>query len=99
MAERSLPFRQEMTFDYEVPRVLAPNIRRIVADNPSDLTYKGTNTYLIGEGEVAVIDPGPDLPKHIDAILAAVSGARISHILIPLLGELCRRFFGNRAGG
>ena len=78
----NLPFRREMTFEYGVAAEVAPGVRRIVANNPSDLTYKGTNTYLIGSEEVAVIDPGPDLPEHIQSILAATSGEKISHILI-----------------
>jgi glyoxylase-like metal-dependent hydrolase (beta-lactamase superfamily II) len=62
---------------------MAPNIRLIRADNPSPLTGTGTNTYLLGEGAVAVIDPGPDLDSHLAAILAALSpGERITTILL-----------------
>ena len=58
-------------------------IRRIVAPNPSPMTLHGTNTYLIGEREVAVIDPGPDIPSHLEAILAALGpGQRVSHIFV-----------------
>ena len=53
---------------------LGRRIRRVLAPNPSPFTYTGTQTYIIGEGDVAVIDPGPDLPAHLDA-LAAASGA------------------------
>jgi glyoxylase-like metal-dependent hydrolase (beta-lactamase superfamily II) len=56
-------------------------IRRILAPNPSPFTYTGTQTYLIGEGEVAVIDPGPDLPAHLDALAAALRGERVAAIL------------------
>ncbi len=60
-----------------------PPLRRLTAANPSPLTGTGTNTYLIGATDVAVIDPGPDLPAHLDRILAAVGrGQRISHIII-----------------
>jgi glyoxylase-like metal-dependent hydrolase (beta-lactamase superfamily II) len=58
-----------------------PLVRRVLADNPSPFTYTGTQTYLIGRGEVAVIDPGPDLAEHIDALLQATSGEHIVAIL------------------
>ena len=60
---------------------LSPLVRRITADNPSAFTFTGTQTYLIGMGEVAVIDPGPNEPGHIDAIMAATAGERIVAIL------------------
>jgi len=62
---------------------IAPGLRRIVAANPSAFTAQGTNTYLIGVCDVAVIDPGPNLAAHKQAILAALApGSRISHILV-----------------
>jgi glyoxylase-like metal-dependent hydrolase (beta-lactamase superfamily II) len=62
---------------------IAPGIRLIRAANPSPLTGAGTNTYLVGVTDVAVIDPGPALPGHLAAILAALGpGARVSHILV-----------------
>ncbi len=61
---------------------MAPGIRRIVARNPSPFTFKGTGTYVVGEGEVAVIDPGPDLDEHVAALLAALAGEQVTHILI-----------------
>ena len=62
---------------------LEPGIRRILAPNPSPMTYRGTNTYLLGEGHVAVIDPGPALPAHQRAILDALApGEVISHIFV-----------------
>ncbi len=62
---------------------LAPGIRRILAPNPSPMTLWGTNTYLLGAGHVAVIDPGPASPAHMRAILAALApGERISHIFV-----------------
>jgi len=72
-------------FDPEIglAETLEPGLRRIVAPNPSPMTYRGTNTYLLGQSEVAVIDPGPDSPAHLDAILAALQpGQRISHIIV-----------------
>jgi glyoxylase-like metal-dependent hydrolase (beta-lactamase superfamily II) len=58
-----------------------PLVRRLLAPNPSPFTYTGTQTYLVGAGEVAVIDPGPDLDAHVGAILAATAGERIGAIL------------------
>lgn len=66
-----------------VPKTLAPALRRIIAPNPSPMTFRGTNTYLLGRQEIAVIDPGPVSSAHLDAILAACSdGARITKILV-----------------
>jgi glyoxylase-like metal-dependent hydrolase (beta-lactamase superfamily II) len=58
-----------------------PLVRRVLAPNPSPFTYTGTQTYIVGRGEVAVIDPGPDDPQHIEALLAAVGDERVSAIL------------------
>ncbi|HET9639945.1 MAG TPA: MBL fold metallo-hydrolase [Allosphingosinicella sp.] len=60
---------------------LGSRIRRVLAPNPSPFTYTGTQTYIIGQGDVAVIDPGPDLPEHVDALVAALSGERVAAIL------------------
>jgi glyoxylase-like metal-dependent hydrolase (beta-lactamase superfamily II) len=59
----------------------APGVRRVLAPNPSPFTFTGTQTYIVGESEVAVIDPGPDLDDHVAAILAATKGERIAAIL------------------
>jgi glyoxylase-like metal-dependent hydrolase (beta-lactamase superfamily II) len=65
------------------PMTLAPGIRRIIAPNPSPFTYWGTNSYLYGEGDLALIDPGPRDPIHAKALLDALKpGERISHILV-----------------
>lgn len=62
---------------------LEPGLRVIVAPNPSPMTGRGTNTYLIGKTDIAVIDPGPMIMPHLAAILEAVQpGQRISHILV-----------------
>jgi glyoxylase-like metal-dependent hydrolase (beta-lactamase superfamily II) len=60
---------------------LGGGIRRVLAPNPSPFTYTGTQTYILGEGEVAVIDPGPDLPEHLEALTAALKGERVGAIL------------------
>jgi glyoxylase-like metal-dependent hydrolase (beta-lactamase superfamily II) len=59
----------------------ARGVRRVLADNPSPFTFAGTQTYIVGRGAVAVIDPGPDLPDHVAAILSATAGERIAAIL------------------
>jgi len=61
--------------------VVAPGVRRLLAPNPGIMTGPGTNTYLVGEAEVAVIDPGPDDATHLGAILEA-GGDRIRWILV-----------------
>ncbi|UWQ09117.1 MBL fold metallo-hydrolase [Aliiroseovarius crassostreae] len=62
---------------------LEPGIRRILAPNPSPMTYWGTNTYVLGTGDVAVLDPGPENRTHLMAILEALEpGERVTHILV-----------------
>lgn len=60
---------------------LSPLIRRIVAPNPGPFTFTGTCTYVVGEGEVAVIDPGPADARHIDGLIEALGHERITHII------------------
>jgi glyoxylase-like metal-dependent hydrolase (beta-lactamase superfamily II) len=76
-------FRTTMNFTYGVPRELAPGVQRIVANNPSPFTFKGTNTYIVGSGaEIALIDPGPEIAAHRQAILDTIGGRKLTHILI-----------------
>ena len=77
-----IPFRRDFSFEYARLEPVAPGIRRIVANNPGPFTFRGTGTYVVGEGEVAVIDPGPDLAEHVDALLAGLSGEKVTHLLI-----------------
>lgn len=66
-----------------VAQELEPGLRRVLAPNPSPMTFRGTNTYLLGTREIAVIDPGPDDTVHLQAILSALApGQTISHILV-----------------
>ena len=76
---------------------LEPRLRRLTAHNPSPMTWRGTNSYLLGRGRVAVIDPGPDNPAHLHALLASLEpGETIEAILVthshrdhsPLAGPL-----------
>jgi glyoxylase-like metal-dependent hydrolase (beta-lactamase superfamily II) len=61
---------------------VAPGVRRLTAPNPGPFTAAGTNTYIVGSGRVAIIDPGPDIPAHVDALLVALTGETVSHILV-----------------
>jgi glyoxylase-like metal-dependent hydrolase (beta-lactamase superfamily II) len=59
----------------------APLIRRCLAPNPSPFTFTGTQTFIVGEEEVAVIDPGPDDPDHVEALVRGLEGERIAAII------------------
>ena len=61
---------------------VAPGIRRILCNNPSPFTFKGTVSYIVGRGKVAIIDPGPDDPAHSAALLDAVRGETVTHIFV-----------------
>ncbi len=78
----SIELSQRMNFVYGEPRELAPGVVRLVADNPSPMTFKGTNTYIVGTRTLAVIDPGPDDEAHCSAIVRAVGGRQVSHIVL-----------------
>lgn len=77
---------------------LEPGLRVVLAPNPSPMTYWGTNTYLVGDREIIVVDPGPDDPGHLDAIRAAIRGARVAAVAVthphrdhsPLAARLAR---------
>ena len=70
-----------MDAPYSKLEQLEPGIARVLAHNPSAFTYYGTQSYLIGVDEVAVIDPGPDLPAHVDALEEAIAGRRVAAIM------------------
>lgn len=78
----SIPYVRDIRFEYGVVDQVSPLIRRVVARNPGPFTYTGTGTYIVGRREVAVLDPGPDLPEHLDALLAALEGERVAHVLV-----------------
>jgi len=77
-----IPFVREFNFEYGKADRLSPMIRRVVANNPNYFTFYGTNTYILGNKEVALIDPGPDMPEHIDAIMDGLGDEVITHILV-----------------
>ena len=81
MAE-ALPFKTTMQFIYGEPRELAPSVVRIVANNPGPFTFKGTNTYIVGTTELALIDPGPADPVHLAAILKTIGKRPLTHVII-----------------
>ena len=78
----AIDFNHDFSFEYGLVTLVAPKIRRIVANNPGPYTGPGTSTYIIGDDDVAVIDPGPLLPQHIDALIDGLGSTRISHILV-----------------
>lgn len=77
-----LSFKTDMDFTYGEPREMVPGVVRIVANNPSVFTFKGTNTYIIGTDDLCVIDPGPQDDAHFEAIMAYAGDRPISTIAI-----------------
>lgn len=77
-----IPFNR--TFDLVPDQVkeVAPGVRAVVANNPGPFTFKGTMSYIIGRGKVAILDPGPDDDAHIAALLDAVRGETVTHIFV-----------------
>lgn len=77
----------DLTFDASRPEAgvcfaVSPLVRRIVAGNAGPTTFTGTCSYVVGRGQVAIVDPGPDDPGHVAALLAAVRGETVTHILV-----------------
>src|ERR1700760_2161912 len=89
MAE-DIPFDKEFTLVPGKVDEPMPGVRRILCNNPSPFTFKGTMSYIIGRGKVAIIDPGPDNPEHSKALLEAVRGETVTHIFVtpPQRGPL-----------
>ena len=78
----SIPFVNDYKFQYAELEQISPLIRRVTARNPSGFTFHGTNTYVIGHGEVAVLDPGPLIDEHVNALTELLEGETVSHLLI-----------------
>ncbi|MGI9480917.1 MAG: MBL fold metallo-hydrolase [Hyphomicrobiales bacterium] len=78
----AISFKKDFDFEYGNVQHVAPRIRRLVCNNPGPFTFTGTGTYIVGTGNVAVIDPGPDDQAHFEALTNALDGETISHILI-----------------
>ena len=77
-----IPF--DKTLELEPGRVqeVMPGVRRLLCNNPSPFTFKGTMSYIVGRGRVAIVDPGPDDAAHIAALLDAVRGETVTHIFV-----------------
>jgi glyoxylase-like metal-dependent hydrolase (beta-lactamase superfamily II) len=78
----AIPFIREFEPRYGELVSVTPLIGRVVANNPGPFTFKGTGVYIVGDKDVAVIDPGPDLPEHVAALKRALAGKRVTHILV-----------------
>jgi glyoxylase-like metal-dependent hydrolase (beta-lactamase superfamily II) len=74
----------DTSFDARVgePVQVAPRVVRVTAPNPSPLTFTGTNTYLLGHARLAIVDPGPNDTRHLDALRAAIAGRPVDAILL-----------------
>jgi len=77
-----IPFDKTFDLEPELVKEVAPKVRAIVANNPGPFTFKGTVSYIIGRGKVAILDPGPDDDAHIAALLDAVRGENVTHIFV-----------------
>jgi glyoxylase-like metal-dependent hydrolase (beta-lactamase superfamily II) len=78
----SIPFVTLDEPEYGAVVEVLPGVRRVIAENPNKFTYRGTGTYIVGDRDVVVIDPGPVLDAHRDALAAALSGCSVTAILI-----------------
>ena len=78
----------DLVFDTQFPTTsgecvqISPLVRRIVAENRGPFTFTGTCSYIVGQGRVAIIDPGPDTPEQTRALLDAVRGETVTHVLV-----------------
>lgn len=79
---KEIPFVRALEFEYGVVDQVSPGIRRVIAKNPSAFTFYGTGTYIVGNGQVAIIDPGPQDERHIRSVLDSVRGETITHLVV-----------------
>jgi glyoxylase-like metal-dependent hydrolase (beta-lactamase superfamily II) len=77
-----IPFDKHFDLAPETVEEVAPGVRRVLANNPGPFTFKGTVSYLVGRGQVAIIDPGPLDEAHIAALLDAVRGETVTHVFV-----------------
>src|SRR5271154_6717980 len=78
----AIPFERNFDAAFGTDVALTPLIHRVLAPNPGPFTFKGTGVYIVGGSDVAVIDPGPDIPEHIEALKQALAGKTLRHILV-----------------
>ncbi len=78
----AIPFIRTLETPYEASVQLSPLVSRVLAHNPGPFTFKGTGVYIVGKTDVAVVDPGPVIPEHLDALKRALDGKRVTHILV-----------------
>jgi glyoxylase-like metal-dependent hydrolase (beta-lactamase superfamily II) len=77
-----VPFNRNFPLKPGVVEEVRPGVRRVLCDNPSPFTFTGTVSYIVGTGKVAIIDPGPDSEAHAKALLDAVKGETVTHIVV-----------------
>ena len=77
-----IPFNRDFPLKPGVVDEVRPGVRRVLCNNPSPFTFTGTVSYIVGKGKVAIIDPGPDDEAHAKALLDAVRGETVTHILV-----------------
>lgn len=77
-----IPFNKTLDLAPETVDEVAPGVRRVMCNNPGPFTFKGTVSYIIGRGKVAIVDPGPDDPAHVGALLDAVRNETVTHIFV-----------------
>src|SRR5215208_7920597 len=82
MSDDDIPFDKTLDLAPGYVEEVLPGIRRLLCNNPSPFTFKGTMSYIIGKGQVAIVDPGPDNEEHAAALLNAVRGETVTHILV-----------------
>ncbi len=80
--EDDIPFNKDFPLKPGVVDEVVPGVRRVLCDNPSPFTFTGTVSYIVGKGNVAIIDPGPIDEAHTQALLNAVRGETVTHILV-----------------
>lgn len=77
-----IPFNRDFPLVPGVVEEVVPGVRRVLCNNPSPFTFTGSITYIVGNGNVAIIDPGPDDETHVQAVLDAVRGETVTHIFV-----------------
>jgi glyoxylase-like metal-dependent hydrolase (beta-lactamase superfamily II) len=77
-----IPFDKTLDLVPDTADEVVPGVRRVMANNPGPFTFKGTVSYILGKGKVAIVDPGPDDPAHTAALLDAVRNETVTHIFV-----------------